>query len=80
MKAGNWIPIDRDAIYNLSPTGKSGQYSEQSAYLSLREGLESGKVLGLRDYSRIWKWSVGKTSRFFEKIGYSTGETLSEIA
>jgi len=80
MKAGNWIPVDRNVVYDLSPTAKEGQYSEQSAYLSLREDLEKGHPKKFRDYARMWKWSIGNTSRFFKKIGYKTGETLPEIA
>jgi hypothetical protein len=79
MRAGNWIPIDRNVIYDLSPTAKEGQYSEQSAYLSLREDLEKDQVKGLRDYGRMWKWSPKKVFTFFEKIGYKTGQNLEEI-
>lgn len=79
-KSGNWFPVDRNLIHSLSPTSSDpGQYSEWSAYLSLRDDLEEGNPKGLREYARIWKWSPKKALTFFNKIGYQTGETLDDL-
>lgn len=79
MRRGNWIPIDRNVISKLSPTAKEGQYSEWSAYISLREDLEKNEIKGLREYGRIWKWSAKKVFNFFEKIGYKTGFDIEKV-
>ena len=79
MKKGNWIPVSRKVVYDLSPVAGEGQYSEQSAYLSLREDLEKNNVKGLREYARIWRWHRCSVSRFFDKIGYKTGDNLTAI-
>jgi len=74
-----WVPVDKSIIEHLKPVSKEGQYSEWSAYLSLRIDLDNDKVKGFREYGRIWNWSRGKVDKFFKKIGYKTDLKKEDI-
>ena len=67
MKNGNWIPVDKK-IVSLIDGAKP--YTEVEAYISLRVDLDNNIIKGMREYSRIWKWSTTKVFTYFTLIGY----------
>ncbi len=58
-KEGNWTPLAKELV-NALP--RSGAYSLVDAVLSYQVDVNNGTVKSLREYSRIWGWSVSKVT------------------
>ncbi len=70
---GNWAPVAKELV-NALP--KSGPYSLVDAVVSYQVDVNNGTVKSLRDYSRIWSWSMSKVINL---IRYKKGTVLDHL-
>ena len=65
MKNGFWIPISKNFTYALP---KNREYTELEAAYCLQLDYDNKKEVTLTGYASLWRWSVGRVYRFFDKM------------
>ena len=65
MKYGNWVPISKGFIKSLP---KDRSYTELEAAYCLQLDYDNKNKATITGYANLWRWSVGKVYRFFERM------------
>ncbi|MBA4416488.1 MAG: hypothetical protein C0392_01050 [Syntrophus sp. (in: bacteria)] len=65
MEKGNWIPIDKRAVFFLP---KDRPYTPLEALYSLTVDVDNGKEGTLKGYASLWQWDRSKVRRFVKEL------------
>lgn len=68
MNYGHWVPISK-ALTSSLPHNETRPYSELEAMFSLQVDFDTNKMVTLRGYASLWRWTTGKVTRFLTKAG-----------
>jgi hypothetical protein len=68
MQLGNWIPMSKGFLKDL-PIDRP--YTELEAAYSLQCDYDNTELVTIELYSKLWRWSRGKVTRFINGLGCS---------